>query len=257
MNDQKYSVEILNLKKRYGDLDAVHDLTLRVKKGSIFAFLGNNGAGKTTTIKMMTGQVRPTGGKVFILGQDIWEDRKARKQVGYVPDTPLLHEGLTAREMLWFVGGLYGIPIETAKQRADQLLVQMGLSERADDLIRDFSLGMKRKMAIAAALIHKPEVLLLDEVTNGLDPRASREVKEQIKAIAREGCTVFLTTHILDIVEELAETIAILHKGQLKIQGTLEELRTAVGMPNATLEQIFLSLTGEEGQGGSQACLPS
>jgi len=198
MNDQKYSIELLNLKKRYGDFEAVHDLTLHVKKGSIFAFLGNNGAGKTTTIKMMTGQLRPTGGKVHILGQDIWEDRKARKQVGYVPDTPLLHEGLTAREMLWFVGGLYGIPLETARQRADQLLGQMGLSERADDLIRDFSLGMKRKMAIAAALIHKPEVLLLDEVTNGLDPRASREVKELIKEVAREGCTVFLTTHILD-----------------------------------------------------------
>ncbi|CAJ1003102.1 MULTISPECIES: ABC transporter ATP-binding protein [Bacillales] len=257
MNDQKYSIELLNLKKRYGDFEAVHDLTLHVKKGSIFAFLGNNGAGKTTTIKMMTGQLRPTGGKVHILGQDIWEDRKARKQVGYVPDTPLLHEGLTAREMLWFVGGLYGIPLETARQRADQLLGQMGLSERADDLIRDFSLGMKRKMAIAAALIHKPEVLLLDEVTNGLDPRASREVKELIKEVAREGCTVFLTTHILDIVEELADTIAILHKGQLKIQGTLEELRSVVEMPNATLEQIFLSLTGEEGQGGSQACQTS
>lgn len=255
MNGQECAIEIVNLKKRYGDLVAVQDLTLCVKRGSIFAFLGNNGAGKTTTIKMMTGQVKPTGGKVLILGQDIWEDRKARKHVGYVPDTPLLHEGLTAREMLWFVGGLYGLPIDSARQRADQLLAQMGLWERADDLIRDFSLGMKRKMAIAAALIHKPQVLLLDEVTNGLDPRASREVKEQIKTIAREGCTIFLTTHILDIVEELADTIAILHKGQLKIQATLEELRTTVGMPNANLEQMFLALTSEEGEGGNQVCL--
>jgi len=174
-----------------------------------------------------------------------------RRLLGYVPDVPLLHESLTAREFLWLMAGLYGLPEAEGRRRAEELLAQVGLERWGDHQIRSFSLGMKRKMAIAAALVHRPRVLLLDEVTNGLDPRAGREVKDFIARAAREGAAVLLTTHILEVAEELAHRIAIIHEGEIRAVGDLAELRAAAGLPEAGLEEIFLALTANRETGVS------
>lgn len=236
-------LKVENLLKNYGDFYAVNGISFSVKPGEIFALLGNNGAGKTTTIKMITGQVRPTGGKVVVGGKDAWENRRQRKLIGYVPDEPILHEELTAGQMLIYTGGLYGVPHRDLLYRADEILCMLGLEEVKNKQIKHFSLGMKKKVSIGLALIHRPKILLLDEVTNGLDPKTSRGVKDMIKKLAGEGCSILLTTHILEVVEEIADTIAILHNGHLRESGSIHELRQMTNQPTADLEEIFLSLT--------------
>lgn len=236
-----------NLTKSYNGHPAVQGLNLAVMPGEIFGFLGANGAGKTTTMKMMVGLLPPTSGRVLIHGRDVWQDPgPAKRTIGYVPDTPILHELLTAREFLWFMADLYGMSRREGRARAEELLEMMGLTAQADRLIRDFSLGMKRKMAIATALLHRPRVLLLDEVTNGLDARAAREVKDLIRAWARDGVAVVLTTHILSIAEELSDRIGLIHRGRLIAEGTAAELARQAGIPGANLEETFLALTGDE-----------
>ncbi|MCX7569622.1 ABC transporter ATP-binding protein [Tumebacillus sp. DT12] len=240
-----HAIEIRGLVKRYGDFQAVKRLDMTVRRGEIIGFLGSNGAGKTTTIKMMTGQLRPSEGEILIQGHSVLTARaRALRGLGYVPDTPILYEGLTARQMLWFVGGLYGMSREACVEQADALLHRLGLGDARDRLVGAFSLGMKRKVAIAAGLMHRPDVLVLDEVTNGLDPKAAREVKDHIATEALNGTTVFLTTHILDVVEELADRVAIVERGELLALGTLEELRAQYGLPDANLETVFLKVAG-------------
>jgi len=235
-----------DLRKDYGNFKAVQGLNIAVRPGEIFAFLGANGAGKTTTMKMMVGLLPPTAGRVVIDSHDVWaEPRIAKRAIGYVPDTPILHELLTGQEFLWFMGDLYGLGRAEGKERATELLTFLGLLPAADKLIRDYSLGMKRKMAIATALLHCPRVLLLDEVTNGLDARAAREIKDLIQRWARDGVAVFLTTHILSIAQELADRIGLIHKGRLICVGTMPELAALAGRPDANLEEIFLTLTGD------------
>ncbi|WP_374712861.1 ABC transporter ATP-binding protein [Symbiobacterium terraclitae] len=244
-NDDE-ALRLVGLVKRYGDFTAVAGIDLSVRRGEVLAFLGSNGAGKSTTIRMATGLLRPTAGRVLVEGRDLWaEGGPVRRLLGYVPDVPLLHESLTAREFLWMMAGLYGLPETEGRRRAEELLAQVGLTRWGDHQIRSFSLGMKRKMAIAAALVHRPRVLLLDEVTNGLDPRAAREVKDFIKAAAREGAAVLLTMHVLEVAEELAHRIAIIHAGQLRAVGDLEALRAKAGLPAAGLEELFLALTAD------------
>jgi ABC-2 type transport system ATP-binding protein len=244
---QTPAILLENLRKDYGDFHAVQGLNIAVQPGEIFAFLGANGAGKTTTMKMMVGLLPPTEGRVLIAGHDVWrEPRKAKRAIGYVPDTPILHELLTGQEFLWFMADLYGMNRSEGKARATELLAMMQLTSAADKLIRDFSLGMKRKMAIATALLHRPPVLLLDEVTNGLDVRAQREVKDLVSTMARTGgASVFLTTHILHVAQELADRIGLIHRGRLICTGTMAELAQMAGKPAANLEEIFLTLTGE------------
>lgn len=244
--EQSPAILLEGLGKEFGDVKAVQGLDIAVRPGEIFAFLGANGAGKTTTMKMMVGLLPPTRGRVEIAGYDVWKQpREAKRAIGYVPDTPILHELLTAREFLWFMADLYGMSREQGRARAIELLQLLALEQAADRLIRDFSLGMKRKMAIATALLHRPPVLMLDEVTNGLDVRAAREVKDLIAAWAREGTAVFLTTHILHVAEELADRIGLIHKGRLIAVGTMAELRALAGKSEANLEELFLSLTGD------------
>lgn len=244
---QTPAILLEDLRKNYGSFEAVKGLNIAVQPGEIFAFLGANGAGKTTTMKMMVGILPPTAGRVLIAGHDVWrQPRQAKRAIGYVPDTPILHELLTAQEFLWFMADLYSMTRSQGKARAAELLELMGLEESADKLIRDFSLGMKRKMAIATALLHRPPVLLLDEVTNGLDARAAREVKDQIASWAKAGASVFLTTHILSVAEELAHRIGLIHRGRLICTGTKAELAHLAGKPDANLEEIFLTLTGDE-----------
>lgn len=236
-----------DLRKDYGTFKAVQGIDLAVQPGEIFAFLGANGAGKTTTMKMMVGLLPPTAGRIEVAGYDVWKQpRQAKRSIGYVPDTPILHENLTAQEFLWFMADLYGMSRTQGRARALELLEMMELTHAADKLIRDFSLGMKRKMAIATALLHRPPVLLLDEVTNGLDVRAQREVKDLVGLWAREGAAVFLTTHILHVAEELADRIGLIQKGRLICTGTKAELAQLAGKPGANLEEIFLTLTGEQ-----------
>ena len=244
MSGEKVAVEIENLVKRYGNFEAVKGISLSVRQGEIIGFLGSNGAGKTTTIRMMTGQLRPTSGDIRIEGHSVLTDRQqALRQLGYVPDVPVLYEGLTARQMLWFVGGLYGMSREESRARGEELLETFGLLPHADRMVGTYSLGMKRKISIAAGLMHRPPILVLDEVTNGLDPKAAREVKDRIAQQADQGVTVFLTTHILDIVEELADRIAIVDRGSLLAVGTLDELREEIGNPQANVETVFLEVT--------------
>lgn len=241
------AIRLAGLTKQYGDFPAVQGLDLTVAPGEIFAFLGVNGAGKTTTIKMMVGILPPTAGRVEIAGHDVWQDpRAAKRALGYVPDTPILHDLLTAQEFLWFMADLYGLSRQQGRERAAALLDFVKLSAAADKLIRDFSLGMRRKMAIAASLLHRPQVLLLDEVTNGLDARAAREVKDFIRDEALAGKAVFLTTHVLSIAEELAHRIGLIHQGRLLCVGTQAELSEMARLPGANLEEIFLALTGDE-----------
>lgn len=239
--------QLTGLCRRFGDFPAVQNLTFSVAPGEILAFLGSNGAGKTTTIRMMVGLLRPSNGQVLIQGRDLWAEGAAvRRLVGYVPDAPLLYDGLTAREYLWLVAGLYNMSRAEGRQRTDELLAMLKLERFSDHLIRNFSLGMKRKMAIAAGLIHRPRVLLLDEVTNGLDPRAAREVKDLILAASRQGVAVFLTTHLLDLAAELASRIAVIDQGELRAIGTVSDLQDQAGLPGAGLEALFLALTGGE-----------
>lgn len=243
---QSPAILLEDLRKEYGSFVAVEGLNIAVKPGEIFAFLGANGAGKTTTMKMMVGLLPPTRGRVMIGGHDVWKSpREAKRSIGYVPDTPILHELLTAQEFLWFMADLYGMGRAEGRARADELLALMELTPAADKLIRDFSLGMKRKMAIATALLHRPKILLLDEVTNGLDARAAREVKDLVGALAKEGAAVLLTTHILTVAEELSHRIGLIHKGRLICTGTKAELAQLAGKPEANLEEIFLTLTGD------------
>jgi ABC-2 type transport system ATP-binding protein len=240
------------LSKRFGAFQAVRGVSLTVAPGEIVALLGANGAGKSTTLQMMAGLTQPDQGQVWVGGHDVWADPlAARAAFSYVPDTALLHENLTAREFLWFLGDLYGLSPQETRTRTEELLERMGLTARADTWLRGYSLGMKRKVSLAAGLLHRPRVLILDEVTNGLDPRANRDVLNLLLVAARSGTAVLLATHILPVAEEVADRIAILHAGELRAIGTLPELRAAAGLgPTATLEEVFLTLS----DGGDHRC---
>lgn len=250
--DGDAALEVEGLVKRYGAHTAVRGVSLILRRGEVLAFLGSNGAGKTTTLRMMAGLLQPTSGHVRVLGKDVWgREAEARRLLGYVPDTPFLHEWLTVREFLWMVAGLYGLPRAAARRRAEELLERLTMQPYADQLIRTLSLGMRRKAALAAALVHRPRVLLLDEVTNGLDPRAAREVRDLVTELAREGTGVLLATHHLDVAEELAHRIAIIDRGTLCATGSLDELRRLIQRPDASLEEIFLTLTASGGAVGT------
>ena len=243
------------LTKRYGDVLAVDDVDLQVNAGEIFGFLGPNGAGKTTTINMLIGITAPTSGVVRLGGIDVArEPERAKSIVGYVPDQPNVYEKLTAWEFLMFVANLYGMDRARAEHRAKQLLEMFELSDRAHEQTGGFSHGMRQKVVIAAALLHEPRILFMDEPTVGLDPRSARMVKDILRELAHEGVTVFMTTHVLEIAERMCDRIGIIQKGKLLTVGTMDDLRSAAaakgavsgveGAAGATLEDLFLELTG-------------
>jgi ABC-2 type transport system ATP-binding protein len=239
------TIQARGLTKNFGKLVAVSDLTLEVGAGEVFGFLGPNGAGKTTTIRMLTGLVRPTSGSALVAGYDIERDpREVKRRVGYLAETPYLYSKLSGREFLAFMGGLYEVAPDLARQRIDRLLGLFELADKADDLVESYSHGMRQKLGLAGAMLHEPPVLFLDEPTSGLDPRSARLVKDLLVAMVDRGHTVFLSTHVLEIAEHLCHRVGIIDHGQLVATGTLEELRSQARVEAYSLEDVFLQLTG-------------
>lgn len=242
-------IETKHLCKVFGEKVALDDLNLTVAEGEIFAFLGPNGAGKTTTIKILAGLLRPTSGSASIAGHDLANDGlQARALMSYVPDEPFLYEKLTAREFLRLIGGLYGMPPDQLEARIEEVVQLFELSEFIDHLTEGYSHGMKQRTVIAAALLHEPRVLVIDEPMVGLDPRSVRKVKDTLHELSRNHkMTVFMSTHTLSMAEESADRIGILNNGKLIAVGTLPEIKacclSATGQEKERLEDIFLHLT--------------
>jgi len=237
-------VEAEQLTKYYGEKLAVDGVSFKVQAGEIFGFLGPNGAGKTTTIKMMVGLLLPTSGRIKVAGFNIQENPlQAKAASGYVPDTPYLYQKLSGRELLRFVGDLYGVEPAQISRRIEELLKLFDLESSGNDTIDSYSHGMRQKTALAAALMHDPKVLVLDEPTVGLDPKSARLIKDILRQMATRGAAVFLSTHILEIAERMCDRIGIIDRGRLVAVGTMDELR-ALGKGETSLEEIFLNLTG-------------
>jgi ABC-2 type transport system ATP-binding protein len=242
-DDAPAALKLTSLSKHFGR-PAVDQLDLTVRRGELYALLGPNGAGKTTTLRMVAGLVAPDSGRVEILGVDLAADPAAAKQkMAYLPDDPMLYAKLKPTEYLEFVAGLWGIQAADAEPRARRLLDWLDLSKHAHELTEGFSRGMKQKLALAGALIHQPQLLILDEPLTGLDAAAARQVKDLLLEHVRGGGTVVLTTHILEVAERLAQRIGIIEHGRLIAEGTLAELRGTA--ESATLEDVFLRLTGQ------------
>jgi ABC-2 type transport system ATP-binding protein len=234
------------LTKKFNNFIAVDNLSLEIKRGEFFAFLGPNAAGKTTTIKMLTGLIKPTSGKAYIGGYDIQDDYiEARSLIAYIPDFPFLYEKLTAKEFVEFIGELYGIERKKLEKEYSMYFELLGLTGYKNHLIEDFSHGMKQKLIFTAAFIHDPKVIIIDEPMVGLDPHSARAVKDILKAKLKKGVTIFVSTHTLSFAEELADRIAIIDKGRLVAEGTFDTLSRISGI-KGKLEDVFLRITEEE-----------
>jgi len=266
------AIDTTALTRRFGEFTAVQDVNLRVATGQFFGFLGPNGAGKSTTIKMLTGLLAPTSGSIRILGMDLTANSaEIKRQIGVVPEGMALFGRLTADEYLRFVGRMYGLDRATTLRRTQELLEFMQLADEQKKLIADFSHGMQKKLALAAAVIHGPKVLFLDEPFEGVDAVAAGTLKSMLQRMIAHGATVFLTSHVLEIVERLCTDVAIIHRGQLVAQGSLAELRAGAGRlgqadsagatslstgDNRSLEQIFLQIVGTDRDGNPAAAAP-
>ena len=250
------AISCSGLTRRFGEFTAVDGVSLSVAPGQFFGFLGPNGAGKSTTIKMLTGLLEPTAGEIEILGERFAAGTlELKRQIGVVPEGMALLGRLTAPEYLRFVGRMYGLDRETTNRRTQELLEFMNLANEPKKLITDFSHGMQKKLALAAAVIHGPKVLFLDEPFEGVDALAAGTLKAMLQGMIHRGATIFLTSHVLEIVERLCSHVAIIHKGRLVANGSLEELRAGVVLPlddgsrarqeKLTLEEIFLNIVGQ------------
>ena len=234
------------LTKRFGDVVAVDGLTLSVPAGTVYGFLGPNGAGKTTTMRMLTTLMEPTEGSASIVGTPVTDRETVRHHLGYLPETPPLYEELTGREQLEYVAFLQDLPNDVAAERIETALDRFDLTEAADRRIATYSKGMRQKLGLVQAMLHEPAVLFLDEPTSGLDPRAARTVLDVVHDLVDEETTVFLSTHILSVVDELADTIGVLHEGRLVAEGSPADLkRRAETGEERTLEQAFLEVTAD------------
>jgi ABC-2 type transport system ATP-binding protein len=241
-------IDLRNVSKSYGPKGAVRDLTLQVPAGELFALLGPNGAGKTTTLKLLCGLLFPTSGTVTVGGFDLrTHGDDARRLISYVPDQPFLYDKLTGREFLQFTADLFGMPPARAADRIAHVIELFHLEEFADDLTERYSHGMKQRTVFAAALVHEPKLLIADEPTVGLDPKSVRELKVLLRTLAGEGMTVFLSTHTLDIAQELADRIGIIDHGRLLALGTMTDLRKQASA-DGSLEDLFLKITEEAGE---------
>jgi len=228
-----------------GGLRAVDNIDLHVERGEIFGFLGPNGAGKTTTMKMVAGLLKPSAGRIRVGGIDTAEDPvSAKRLIGYIPDRPYLYERLTGDEFLDFVGGIYSMDEALVATRKDELMPFFGLGHCRGELIESYSHGMKQRLTFASALVHRPELLIVDEPMVGLDPEGARLVKRVFQQLAREGRTVFLSTHTLEVAEAICDRVAIIQKGTIATQGTVDELKELHTQGGGRLEDVFLHLVG-------------
>ncbi|MEE9936798.1 MAG: ABC transporter ATP-binding protein [Deltaproteobacteria bacterium] len=239
-------IELHDLTKDYKTTLAVDRLNLRVGAGEIYGFIGPNGAGKTTTIRMMGGIIEPTSGAISIGGIDLRKDPvAAKKMIGFVPDRPFLYEKLTGSEFLRFIADLYAVAPQMAARRAEELLRQFALWNWGNEIIESYSHGMKQRLIIAAALLHDPKVMIIDEPMVGLDPEAVRQVRDILKELAKQNVTVFVSTHTLSLAEDLCDRIGVISRGTLLAEGTVAELNRAAKTGNAGLEDVFLTLVRE------------
>jgi ABC-2 type transport system ATP-binding protein len=239
------AVDLRNVTKRYNEIVAVNNISLTLNTGEIFALLGPNGSGKSTTLKMLLGLVQPTSGSVNVLGIDVQKDPVAvKRQVGYVPESPLVYEFLTGIEYLDFIADIYAVPTTEKQQRITEYLKALELQGREGDMINSYSDGMKKKISLISAFLHKPKLLILDEPLNALDPRSARIVKDLLYELKAQGVTTILSTHVLEIAEAVCDRIAIMYQGNILALGSMNELRGRASLPNSGLEDIFLKLTG-------------
>ena len=243
-----FAIEARNLVKTYKNKAAVRDLSLSVRPGVLYAFLGPNGAGKSTTLRMLTGLLKPTSGEVVILGHSIEADPMAVKSsIGLVPDDLPLFDRLTGEETLLFTGRIHGLDVTEARRRSDELLEYFDLAEARAQAVLEYSLGMRKKLALAAALVHKPKVLFLDEALNGVDPVSVKTVADLLRSLVASGMAIFFTTHVLDMAERLCDEIGVIHEGRLVASGTIEEIKRLRQMgADARLEDVFLQVVGAE-----------
>src|SRR5437879_4358467 len=250
------AIRTQRLTRRFGNLTAVDGVDLQVTAGQFFGFLGPNGAGKSTTIKMLTGLLAPSSGRMQLLGLDFSSHTAdVKRQIGVVPEGMGLFERLTGAEYLNFVGRVYGLDHATTIHRTQELVEFMQLADRPKSMIADYSHGMQKKLALAAAVIHGPRILFLDEPFEGVDALAARALKALLGRMTARGVTIFLTSHVLEIVERLCSHVGIIHEGRLVAQGSIEELRAGISGEEGsktTLEQIFLSIVGQSGAGRAQ-----
>lgn len=242
-------IDLWQLNKKFGNFHAVKDVTLRVWPGEIFGFLGPNGAGKTTTIRMMVGLMKPTSGRVLLDGKDITrEPEEAKSILGFIPDRPYLYEKITGQEFLEFIADLHGFDSRDHREkRIAELLEFFDLQGWRRELVESYSHGMRQRLIIAAAMIHRPKVLIVDEPLVGLDPKGARLVKRLFFDLAKSGVAIFMSTHILEVAEEMCHRIGIINEGRLIALATLQELREKVRSGEERLEDLFLTLTGEDG----------
>ncbi|MCX5834418.1 MAG: ABC transporter ATP-binding protein, partial [Deltaproteobacteria bacterium] len=239
--------ELKNLSKHYRSLRAVHELNLTVAEGEIFGFIGPNGAGKTTTIRMMGGVILPTQGEIYIDGISMAADPvEAKKRIGFIPDRPFLYEKLTGMEFLKFTADLFHVERDLFGKKSKEILKMFSLLDRADELIESYSHGMKQRLIIGAAILHEPRVIVVDEPMVGLDPAGIKLVKDLFRRLASGGTTLFLSTHSLDVAEDLCHRMGIIHRGSLIATGNLSELRQLARVQESDLEAVFLKLTEEE-----------
>jgi ABC-2 type transport system ATP-binding protein len=244
LNDMP-AVRLTNVTRRYGDLTAVDNLSLDIGKGEVLGLLGPNGSGKSTTMKMMLGLVSPSSGTVNVLGYDVVRDPlEVRRRVGYVPESPKVYEFLTALEFLDLTGDVYGMTRDAKKERIQEFVSAFDLEGREGDIISSYSDGMKQKVAIISALMHRPEFLIMDEPLRGLDPKSAKIVKDVLQELAEQGVTTVISTHVMEIAQAMCNRIAIVYHGKLLAVGTMEEIRESAKMPGSGLEDIFLKLTG-------------
>ncbi len=240
-----FAVDIRSVTKRYNEIVAVNNLSLTINTGEIFALLGPNGSGKSTTLKMLLGLLQPTAGTITVLGLDTQKDPVAVKsQVGYVPESPDVYEFLTGIEYLDFIADIYGVPAAEKQQRITEYLKALQLEGREGDMINSYSDGMKKKISLISAFLHKPKLLILDEPLNALDPRSARIVKDYLQSLKAQGVTTILSTHVLEIAEAVCDRIAIMYQGSILALGNMAELRERASLPGSGLEDVFLKLTG-------------
>ncbi len=240
-------IELKNLTKRYGNTLAVNNINLSVMKGEIFGFIGPNGAGKTTTIRMMGGVLAPTDGSIIIDGINMADDPEGvKKRIGFIPDRPFLYEKLTGMEFMRFSADLYSVDERIFLEKAQALLKKFAIYNWAHELIESYSHGMKQRLIISAALLHDPNVIVVDEPMVGLDPAAIRMVKDMFLEMAKSGTTIFMSTHTLVVAEDICDRVGIIHRGSLIATGTTGDLKRDAGVQDADLEEVFLMLTEEQ-----------